>query len=158
MEEQYRMYLAYLEDLRKQLESLTALAKEKPPAVAADDLAALNDIMKREQVLSLSFRGLEQTRTRLQKELGLEKARLSQLPQYVPESMREQARQIAVSLKVQYMEYQKASTAAREVLEKGIQEVESTVRAMGGTFELDGAGYDESGPQTPQSMRTDFRA
>ena len=48
MEEQYRMYLAYLEDLRKQLESLTALAKEKPPAVAADDLAALNDIMKRE--------------------------------------------------------------------------------------------------------------
>ena len=138
MEEQYRMYLAYLEDLRKQLESLTALAKEKPPAVAADDLAALNDIMKREQVLSLSFRGLEQTRARLQKELGLEKARLSQLPQYVPESMREQA--------------------AREVLEKGIQEVESTVRAMGGTFELDGAGYDESGPQTPQSMRTDFRA
>ena len=151
MEEQYRMYLAYLEDLRKQLESLTALAKEKPPAVAADDLAALNDIMKRE-------RGPEQTRARLQKELGLEKARLSQLPQYVPESMREQARQIAVSLKVQYMEYQKASTAAREVLEKGIQEVESTVRAMGGTFELDGAGYDESGPQTPQSMRTDFRA
>ena len=68
MEEQYRMYLAYLEDLRKQLESLTALAKEKPPAVAADDLAALNDIMKREQVLSLSFRGLEQTRARLQKD------------------------------------------------------------------------------------------
>ena len=58
MEEQYRMYLAYLEDLRKQLESLTALAKEKPPAVAADDLAALNDIMKREQVLSLTPAGL----------------------------------------------------------------------------------------------------
>ena len=149
MEEQYRMYLAYLEDLRKQLESLTALAKEKPPAVAADDLAALNDIMKREQVLSLSFRGLEQTRARLQKELGLEKARLSQLPQYVPESMREQARQIAVSLKVQYMEYQKASTAAREVLERGYRKSRARSGLWAGPLSWTARATTKADPRRP---------
>ena len=158
MEEKYRAYLTYLDDLRAGLEGLTALAREKAAAVAADDLMALNEVMKREQVLSLSFRGMEQTRERLQKELGLEKSRLSQIPQLVPASMQEEARKLAVALKIQYAEYQKQSAQARNALEKGIQEVESTIRAMGGTLEQEDPGYGGGAPPAPPSMRTDFRA
>ena len=124
MEEQYRMYLAYLEDLRKQLESLTALAKEKPPAVAADDLAALNDIMKREQVLSLSLRGYDQKRDAMLAALGLKGVTLRELANHSPEELRLEVKGVAEELRRQYEIFQSASKAARNTLELNLRAIE----------------------------------
>ena len=65
METHYPGYLALLEELRGSLDQLTGLAKEKIAAVLKDDLLALDEVLKQEQALSLSLRGLEQRRLKL---------------------------------------------------------------------------------------------
>lgn len=161
MEEAFRPYLTYLKDLCRGLEKLSALAEEKIAAVNQDDLMALNDVLNREQAMSLSFRGLEQTRARLQKELGLEGVPLSQLPNRCPPALSGEVREAAVALRTQHLRYQKVAAAARNLLEKNLREIEGTITSLGGTLEEAdlGPGYlGPEGPQPPKSMKTDFRA
>ena len=46
-------YLGVLQELAATLEELTSVQQEKTQVVRADDLAGLNECMKREQALSL---------------------------------------------------------------------------------------------------------
>ena len=150
MEEQYRMYLAYLEDLRKQLESLTALAKEKPPAVAADDLAALNDIMKREQVLSLTLRGYDQKRDTILGALGLKGITLRQLVQHSPDELRLETKDVAEKLRQAYTLFQAASEVARDTLEVNLRAIEQIQARQ--------AGDSAQAEEERKNHQTDFRA
>lgn len=161
MGEHFRAYLNYLNSLCKGLENLAALEDEKIAAVNKDDLMALNDVLNREQALSLNFRGLEQTRAKLQKELGLEGVGLSQLPGRCPPEMSEEIRKAAVDLRVQYLNYRKRSGEARKLLEKNVQEIEGIINELGGApaDPAAGPGYaGPEGPKPPSSMKTDFRA
>ena len=58
----YQAYLSLLRSLGESLEQLSALARKKAAAANADDLMALDEIMKQEQAMTLAFRGMEQTR------------------------------------------------------------------------------------------------
>lgn len=58
----WRKYLSLLESLGGTLEELTGMEQEKTKAVSKGDLPAVEELMKREQVISLSLRGLEQRR------------------------------------------------------------------------------------------------
>ena len=60
MNNPFTEYLALLERMRTELETLSQPAKQKTAAVRQNDLIALDDVLKREQAASLDFRGLEQ--------------------------------------------------------------------------------------------------
>ena len=64
-------YLTLLENLGGKLEELTDLERTKALAVGRSDLEELEECMKREQVMSLSLRGLDQKREKLLAALGL---------------------------------------------------------------------------------------
>ena len=66
----YQAYLSLLRSLGESLEQLSALARKKAAAANADDLMALDEIMKQEQAMTLAFRGMEQTREKLLSELN----------------------------------------------------------------------------------------
>ena len=70
MADTYPSFLALLSSLRESLEQLTALTLRKAEAAAKDDLMALDEIMKQEQALGLAFRGMEQNREKLLRQLG----------------------------------------------------------------------------------------
>ena len=70
MDNVYHSYLELLDTLRSNVEELSALAKRKIEAAQNDDLVALDEVLKREQALALSFRGLEQSKERLLGEMG----------------------------------------------------------------------------------------
>ena len=89
MSDAYRSYLELLETLRDKVEALSELAKKKIEAAGNDDLMALNEVIKQEQALALSFRGLERTREKLVEEMGLQEVALSQLATRYPLEMRE---------------------------------------------------------------------
>lgn len=110
-------YLEHLEKLDGILAELTALAKDKAKAANLGDLDALEQIMRREQALSMSVRGMEQKRGQLVGPLGLTGSTLSALPDKVPPELRMRARKTSEALLRRYEGYKDASAVARTTVE-----------------------------------------
>lgn len=157
MEEHYASYLALLDDLRGSLDQLTGLARKKTEAVRRDDLMALDEVIKQEQALALSLRGLEQKRLKLLTRLGLDGVPLSGLAARYPAGLQPQATQTVNALKRSYESYRTAAQTARSTLELNLHELERIVAAQGGNA-AQGAGYTPPAAQPPENMKTDFRA
>lgn len=155
----YQACLSLLDSLRESLEQLSSLALQKADAANRDDLTALDEIMKQEQAMTLAFRGMEHTREKLLSELDCGSVPLSRLPEYFPPAAREEARGAVSALQTQYREYRARADAARAVLERHLHEIDGIIAKMGGTPEQRGPGYaPPSPPETPSTMKTDFRA
>ncbi len=158
MEERYSAYLTLLDELSADMEKLAELAREQCAVVRRDDLAALNDVMKREQVVGLSLRGKEQKRQKLALQLGLDGTRLSALPRMVPKPLLSRAQEAVERLRQSYSLYQEAAQVARTTLEINLHEIEKIIAAHG-IDPAQSAGYDPSAAsEPPRNMKTDFRA
>jgi len=149
----YAEYLDLLEKLTENLEQLCTFEKQKTAAVKRDDLQALNDIMKQEQVLALAFRGQEQKRDALLKELQMGDVRLHDVYRHYPADMQIQAKKTTEALHRQYQIYQCASEVARNTLECNLREIEKILESTG-----QGEALNELPGIPPVGLRTDFRA
>ncbi len=160
MADTYPSFLALLSSLRESLEQLTALTLRKAEAAAKDDLMALDEIMKQEQALGLAFRGMEQNREKLLRQLGCGPVPLSRLPEHFPPANQEEARQAVAALQSQYQDYRRHAGATRSLLESRLREIEGILSGMDGApAPQSGAGYaPPPPPDTPPTMKTDFRA
>jgi flagellar biosynthesis/type III secretory pathway chaperone len=165
MDQAYETYLELLSSLRDELKQLSDLTRQKIQAVCNDDLEALDAILKQEQALSLSLRGLDQRRAKLLREMQLEDVPLSALPSRYPQTLQMQARRAVEALKDQYQLYQGCAEAARNTLEINIHQIERTLEAMDpGNHEPDASGYAgyaasaTAETEPPKSMKTDFLA
>lgn len=159
MDEMYRTYLELLESLRENLVQLTELAQLKTAAAHHDDLLALNEVLRQEQASSLTFRGLELKREKQMKELGVSGLALSELPECYPEALRGEAQATVEALQKAYRAYRSAAEDARTALEHEIQEIDQHLKSLGVDPDEEGrAGYAAPPPDTPPSMKTDFRA
>lgn len=158
MEELFRAYLSTLDGLSADMEKLADLCREQCSAVHRDDLAGLDDVMKREQVVGLSLRGREQKRQKLALQLGLDGTRLSALPRLVPRELLPQAQESAERLQKSYGAYQNAAEVARHTLEINLHEIDKIITAHG-IDPAQGAGFAADAPaEPPKNMKTDFRA
>jgi len=157
MTERYSAYLELLDTLREKLDMLCQLAEKKTTAVRCDDLVSLDAVMRQEQALSLSFRGLEQKREAFILELGLNSVPLSALPSHFPEELRLQAKKSVEALQDQYKIYRAASEVARNTLECNLHEIEKFLASQDAA-EISGPGYTAAPVQPPETMKSDFRA
>lgn len=110
--------------------------------------------------MTLAFRGMEQTREKLLEQLNCGNVPLSRLPERFPPQMQGQAREAVAALQKQYQNYRKDADAARLVLERHLREIDAIITEMGGAPAPEGGpGYvPPPPPDTPPSMKTDFRA
>lgn len=157
MEKEFLEYLAVLDSLRESLEQLTELDQQKTAAVRKDDLAALNEIIKKEQAMSLSLRGQEQKRLKMAEALGVQTIPLRQLPASYPDQLYLRAKETVEKLSNQYEIYRCAAEVARNTLECNLHEVEKVLEQMGGDIPQ-GPGYSAPDVAPPAAMKTDFRA
>ena len=158
MDGPYLDYLALLRELSGHLERLAELAGKKADAVRKDDLMALDEVLKQEQVMGLTLRGLEQRRQKLVKALGLDGVPLSALGEKYPEELGLQASQTAEALRHSYKIYRGCADMARNTLELNLHQIERVVAASGMDPAELGAGYEAPGVEPPKNMKTDFRA
>ena len=124
MEDAYREYFRYMEQLGKLLEQLTEIEKEKTVAVRRDDLLTVDECMKKEQALSLSLRSLDKKRDKLLGELGMENVSLSGFVQRCPAEIRREAGAASEKLRTQYALYRSAADVARTTLELNLHQIE----------------------------------
>lgn len=126
----WRKYLGLLEGLGRTLEELTGLEQAKAQAVGRGDLPAVEEIMKREQVISLSLRGLDQRRERMLGELGLSGLPLRELAGRAPEALYGETKDAAEALRQKYEVFQAASEVARHTLEVNLRAIEKIQKAQ----------------------------
>ena len=124
----YLELFALLEKLEGELEKLTELQKEKTAAVLRDDLMGVNDCMKREQVISLSLRSMDQRREKLLSGLGLGNIPLSALPSRCPPEHRARAREVAENVRERYLVFRSAADVARNTLEINLHQIQKHMR------------------------------
>ena len=128
----FEQYFAFLQELGEVFEKLTDLTKEKTEAVRRGDLGAVNDCMKREQVISLSLRSMDIKREKMLSELGLAGVPLSGLAAHCPAELRLEARRVEDKLRNQLAVYRSAADVARATLEISLHEIEKMIDDAGG--------------------------
>ena len=159
MEQQYRSYLALLRDLGSSLNRLSQLARQKADTVRADDLLALDEVLKQEQAMGLNLRGLEIKRTKLLSQLGLENVPLAQLAQHYPPELQAEARNTVAALQDSYSIYRSYADMARSTLELNLHQIDRILLDAGVDPKLAAAGYEApASTEPPKNMKTDFRA
>ncbi len=151
--------LTVLETLIDHLRQLTDLSKRKTLAVRKSDLTTLNQILKEEQAQSLALRGLEQKRTTLLCQMGLDNIPLTALPSHMPINLQQKTREIAETLRHEFAIYQSAAEVARNTLECNLHEVEKFLAAAGAVSDT-GTGYrrNDGEVDAPPKLKADFRA
>ena len=155
MEHLFRSYLELLQSILSNLSQLTKLVHRKIEVAQMDDLEALDEILNEEQALALAFRGLEQKRLNLLRELDLSEVPLAQLSAHFPPEMEEAVRQTAAELMEQYRNYHDGAQTARGILEHNLREVDRVLAVLN----ADPAGNPGHVTQTPSSpsAKADFR-
>mgnify|MGYP003099424262 CR=1 FL=1 len=155
MEHLFRSYLELLQSILSNLRQLTKLVHRKIEVAQMDDLEALDEILNEEQALALAFRGLEQKRLNLLRELDLSEVPLAQLSAHFPPEMEEAVRQTAAELMEQYRTYHDGAQTARGILEHNLREVDRVLAVLN----ADPAGNPGHVTQTPSSpsAKADFR-
>ena len=155
MEHLFRSYLELLQSILSNLSQLTKLVLRKIEVAQTDDLEALDEILNEEQALALAFRGLEQKRLNLLRELDLSEVPLAQLSAHFPPEMEEAVRQTAAELMEQYRTYHDGAQTARGILEHNLREVDRVLAVLN----ADPAGNPGHVTQTPSSpsAKADFR-
>ena len=155
MEHLFRSYLELLQSILSNLSQLTKLVHRKIEVAQMDDLEALDEILNEEQALALAFRGLEQKRLNLLRELDLSEVPLAQLPAHFPPEMEEAVSQTAAELMEQYRTYHDGAQTARGILEHNLREVDRVLAVLN----ADPAGNPGHVTQTPSSpsAKADFR-
>ena len=154
----YQAYLDLLKELTGCLDRLGEVAVEKAQRVRQDDLLAMDEVLKQEQVLSLSLRGLDQRRTKLLTKLGLSGVPLTGLPGKYPAELQDQAKRTVEELRTSYKMYRSRADLARGMLELNLHQIDKLIIAAGAHPDDVGAGYEPPGMEPPKNMKTDFRA
>ena len=141
-------YLGLMSSLTRTLEELTQVEREKNDAASQGDLAGVEACMKREQVMSLSLRGLDQKREKLLDQLGMRGIPLRGIMDHCPDGAEEETARAADALRRQYAVFQSASEASRSTLEIHLHVIEELQKqANGGELSQDAP-----------PMKADFRA
>ena len=143
-------YLELMRGLSRTLEQLTQVERDKNEAASLGDLPAVEECMKREQVLSLSLRGCDQKRDAMLAQLGLRGVTLSQLEDHSPPELQLETKRVAEELRRQYKLFQAASQVARNTLEINLREIERIQAVQ--------AGDAAEAAERRKNHQTDFRA
>ena len=154
----HQAYLNLLRELGGCLDRLGELSEEKANTVRQDDLLAMDEVLKQEQVLSLSLRGLEQRRIKLLAKLGLDGVPLADLPKKYPAELQDEAKQTVNALRDSYKIFRARADMARNLLELNLHQIDRLIIAAGANPADAGAGYTPPGAEPPKNMKTDFRA
>ena len=124
MEDRWREYFHFLDQIGELLEQLTELTKQKTEAARRADLPAVEACMKKEQAYSLNLRGMDRKRDKLLAGLGISGVRLSGLSRACPPLLQNEARETAERLHDRYQVFRSAQDVARHTLECNLHQME----------------------------------
>ncbi len=148
-------FLDLVEKLILLFDDLTDIEQTKLEAVTAKDIEELNRCMKEEQAYLLQFRGLDKKRETIQKELGFEKKKFSEIISLVEEKeYKEDLEELFAALKETMDFYQQIHANVKHLIEVNLHSIDKALEHLKHTSAL-GTGdiYSSDG----QFQRTDAK-
>ena len=121
---EFQDYLSFLQELSREMDTLSGVEQRKIAAIRAGDLEALDACMKQEQAAALSLRGREQHRQEMLRALGLEGVSLRELPHRCPAIDKEQTAQVSQQILRSYQVLSSAQQAARTLMESNLRHIQ----------------------------------
>ncbi len=126
----YQELLDLIEKHIKVFQSLIETQQIKLDAARKENVRKLEECMRKEQADSLALRGFDQKRIQLAKKLSLDSIPLSELSNHVPDEYKQPFRSVHQRMAQTYKNYQKASDAAKELIEVKHYQVSSIIEQL----------------------------
>ena len=130
---------------------MAEVTKAKNKAARAGDLVTVESLMKKEQVFSMTLRGMDIKRDKMLAEMGLQGVPLSKLAENYPPELFDRARKTAEQVQNRYTVFRSASEAARVTMEIALHDIERMLPENQPAPRKDNE-------EPPPRMKTDFRA
>lgn len=133
-------FIKVIKELIALFEESLPLEQEKLQAVQKDDIAAVEDCMKREQAVVLKLRGLEQKREKVQQEVGWEGKTFREIIQLVPQENRQEFQQLFDQLTTSVAIFQDANKNAMDTISIHLRGIEKAIKTKDPEGQYDQAG------------------
>ena len=141
---------AFRELLRQFIElfdRMLPLEQSKLEVVSRNQVALLEDIIKKEQAEIMALRGLDQRRERMQEELGWKDLTFQEILRRLPEEERPDMKQLFDELAARVTQFQSVTESSKTIMEVNLHAINQMVARQGGgtkTYKEDGSV--EAGP------------
>ena len=126
---------------------MTPLEQSKLEVVSRNQVALLEDIIKKEQAEIMALRGLDQRRQRIQEELGWKDLTFQEILGKLSEEERTDMEQLFDELAARVTAFQSVTESSRTIMEVNLHAINQMVARQGGgrsTYKEDGSV--ETGP------------
>lgn len=130
------------------------LEEEKLRAVQDDDVAAVEDCMKREQAVVLKLRGLEKKREEIQKSNGWEGKTFREIIEMIPQEKQSVYKQLLERLENSMSLFQNTNESALDTLRIHQREIEKVMKMKDpeGTYNQEGTSTQPHRPMTSRRV------
>ena len=118
------------------------LEQSKLDAVGQNQIAQLEDIIKKEQAETMALRGLDQKRERLQDELGWKDLTFQEILKQLPEEQRVEMKQLFDDLAGRVKSFQSITESTKTMLEVNLHTINQLIAKQSGgtqTYKEDGS-------------------
>lgn len=126
---------------------MTPLEQSKLEVVSRNQVALLEDIIKKEQAEIMALRGLDQRRERMQEELGWKDLTFQEILRRLPEEERPDMKQLFDELAARVTQFQSVTESSKTIMEVNLHAINQMAARQGGgtkTYKEDGSV--EAGP------------
>ena len=126
---------------------MTPLEQSKLEVVSRNQVALLEDIIKKEQAEIMALRGLDQKRERMQEELGWKDLTFQEILRRLPEEERPDMKQLFDELAARVKQFQSVTESSKTIMEVNLHAINQMAARQGGgtkTYKEDGSV--EAGP------------
>ena len=123
------------------------LEQSKLEVVSRNQVALLEDIIKKEQAEIMALRGLDQRRERMQEELGWKDLTFQEILRRLPEEERPDMKQLFDELAARVTQFQSVTESSKTIMEVNLHAInQMAARQGGGTKTYTEDGSVEAGP------------
>lgn len=117
-----------IHDLTALFEEQLPLEQEKLKAVQENNVAVVEDCMKKEQAVMLKLRGLEQKRENAQQELGWEGKTFREIIELAPQEERQELQQMFDRLSAAIRVFRETNEGAMDAMSVQLREIEKVIK------------------------------
>ena len=124
-------FIDLLEKLILLFDDLADVEQTKLEAVTDKDIDTLSDCMKEEQVFLLQFRGLDKKRETIQKDLGFENMKFSEIISHIKDTQyKQEFQELYNTLKETMDYYQQIHNNAKSIIEINLMGIDKALEVL----------------------------
>lgn len=123
-------FIDIIHDIISFFEELTLVEQNKLEAIHTNNIARMEEYMKKEQAFILKLRGMDKKREQIQKELGYENFTYREIIDHSPDDIKDTLNQLYQKLEQKLTVYKSVSNHANSAIELNIHKIDTVIEKL----------------------------